>query len=80
MILSSIQVDAEMTPQFSRLGICDSHMPKKWRGTAPPVVAVLGSERRNGQLTACICSLDRDFVTSCSFGVTSRAHNTQNFS
>jgi hypothetical protein len=33
---SSVQVDGEMSPEFARLDTCDSHMTKKWRGTAPP--------------------------------------------
>jgi hypothetical protein len=29
---SSAQMDGEMSSEFGRLGICDGHMTKKWRG------------------------------------------------
>ena len=36
MSSSSVQVVGEMSVGFARLGTCDRHMTKKWRGTAPP--------------------------------------------
>jgi hypothetical protein len=36
MSSSSFQVDVEMSPEFARLDTCDSHLSKRWRGTAPP--------------------------------------------
>ena len=66
---SSVQVDAEMSPEFSRLGTCDSHMQKKWRGTAPPGGRAQVRDEQRAATRVCIRSLDRDYGISSPYGV-----------
>jgi len=44
MSSSSVQVDGEMSNEFAGLDTCDSHMTKKWRGTAPGACRAQASE------------------------------------